>query len=145
MPKCKLEIVQVNLDSLVVNTHVQFAFNPQRMQELTAKDMKTISSYMCSVRYLRKMVPLVVYNIIYNRINFDESFFVDRTVCEISFKMFKSGTKNHILADIFFCCKGVKEAIEKEYVRNESFEKYVLNLIMSLFFIVKRNAFVLLR
>ncbi|GJQ79692.1 putative regulation of homologous chromosome segregation [Trypoxylus dichotomus] len=94
MPRCELQIVQ----------------------GLTAKDMKSISTYTSSVRYMRKVVPLVIYNIVYHRVDFDENLFVDNVICDIPFKTFKSKTKDHILADVFYWCKGVVDAIEKKYL-----------------------------
>ncbi|KRT79660.1 hypothetical protein AMK59_6461, partial [Oryctes borbonicus] len=90
------------------------SYQIEAVKGLTAKDMKSISSYVSSIRYMRKMVPLVIYNIVYNRVDFDKELFADNVVCNIPFKTFKSKIKNHILADIFFWCKGAADAIEKK-------------------------------
>lgn len=66
---------------------------------------------------MKKVLPLSVLNILYNRINMDPNEFVRKNIDALEFMVHKSKSTNKIIRNYHGWIKGANDAIERGYVR----------------------------
>lgn len=80
-----------------------------------------IKSYVGSERYLKKIVPLTIINIVHYRTNQDPNKFQKVTINELNLYRLKDKLdKDDDLVQLMYSAKHCMEALEKKFVRNSN-------------------------
>lgn len=80
--------------------------------------MNSVDSYVGSKVYLKKVIPMFICNILYNRVDCHE-YFESRQIKTLKYMIFKPHLKNHQFAYLYHWTKAAVEALENNYVSND--------------------------
>ncbi|XP_063911231.1 HORMA domain-containing protein 2-like isoform X1 [Zophobas morio] len=77
---------------------------------------KAVKSYTMSKRYINTMLKATAINILYHRLSIDENQFITKKFKEITYRSFKSKSKNIFIRNFHTYMLACKDAIDKNYL-----------------------------
>ncbi|EEZ99533.1 hypothetical protein TcasGA2_TC000115 [Tribolium castaneum] len=85
---------------------------------LTNSNVKqAVKSYTMSKRYINVMLRASVINILYHRLNIDEKEYITKAFNNVTYKSFKSKSKNPFIREYHSYMTACKDALEKNYLK----------------------------
>ncbi|XP_022916097.1 uncharacterized protein [Onthophagus taurus] len=99
----------------------------------------SVTSAAVSLKFVRKIIPLVIENIVYHRLDLEENLFEKKSVKDWDYMAFKAGIRNKHTTSVYWLCRSIAGAIAKKEIEKiflfftnknnkESIEYYIFNL-----------------
>ncbi|XP_050308606.1 uncharacterized protein LOC126744987 [Anthonomus grandis grandis] len=78
---------------------------------------KSVTSFLFSKKYVKRLVKITVLNIIHNRVDIPEKEFVTRTYDKVRYSIYQRKSQNPFIRMFHTIMHGVVDAIEKDYLK----------------------------